>query len=103
MFWKEVSYKKVEVYKEVECKWVFKYKTDKNRNWQKYKARLVICNNQQQNYDFSTRATTLAITFLYILLAIAVKFDLKTLQIDIVNPFVYANLDIIVFIKMPLR
>ena len=57
--------------------------------------------NQQQNYDLPTKATTLAITFLRILLLVAIKFDLEILQLDVINAFVYANLDDTVFMKMP--
>ena len=80
---------------------MFKYKTDKHGNLQKCKARLVVCGNQQQNHDFPTRATTLAITSLRILLAVAAKFDLETLQLDAVNAFVHANLDETVFMRIP--
>ena len=80
--------------------WVFRYKTDKHGNLQKCKARLVICGNQQQNHDLPTQATTLAITFLHILLAIAAKFNLETLQLHAVNTFVHADLDETVFMRM---
>ena len=80
---------------------MFKYKTDKHGNLQKCKARLVVCGNQQQNHDLPTRATTLAITSLRILLAVAAKFNLETLQLDAVNAFVHADLDETVFMRMP--
>ena len=35
-------------------------------------------------------------------MAIIIKFNLKTTQIDTVNVFVYCNLDEIVYIKLPL-
>lgn len=40
-------------------------------------------------------------TSLRILLAVATKFDLEALQLDAVNAFVHANLDEIVFMRMP--
>lgn len=83
------------------CQWVFKYKTDKHGRLQKCKARLVVCGNQQRHHDLPTRATTLAMTSLRILLAVAAKFNLETLQLDTVNGFVHADLDETVFMRMP--
>ena len=80
---------------------MFKYKMDKHGNLQKCKARLVVYGNQQQNHNFPTRVTTLAITSLHILLAVAAKFNLETLQLDAVNAFVHADLDETVFMRMP--
>lgn len=37
------------------------------------------------------------------MLALVAKFDFKTLQLDIVNVFMYANLNKMVFIRMPPR
>ena len=36
-------------------------------------------------------------------MAITVKFNLETTQIDIVNAFVYCDLDEVVYIKLPPR
>ena len=35
-------------------------------------------------------------------MAITVKFDLETIQIDTVNTFIYCDLDKVVYIKLPL-
>jgi Reverse transcriptase (RNA-dependent DNA polymerase) len=35
-------------------------------------------------------------------MAITVKFDLETTQIDAVNVFIYCDLDEVVYIKLPL-
>ncbi len=43
----------------------------------------------------------MVITLFQILLALIVKFDLETFQIDVVNTFVYINLDELVYIKNP--
>jgi len=48
------------------------------------------------------RATILASTTFRTLIAITVKFDLETTQIDTVNVFVYCNLNKVVYIKLPL-
>ena len=81
--------------------WVFVYKTDKHGFLQKCKARLVVCGNQQAPGDLPTRATTLASASFRTLMAITAKFGLETIQIDIVNVFVYYNLDEVVYIKLP--
>jgi Reverse transcriptase (RNA-dependent DNA polymerase) len=80
--------------------WVFVYKTDKYRFLQKCKARLVVCGNQQALGDLPTRATILASTTFQTLIAITVKFDLETTQIDTVNTFVYCDLNEVVYIKL---
>jgi Reverse transcriptase (RNA-dependent DNA polymerase) len=77
------------------------YKTDKHRRLLRCKARLVVLGNQQRNCDLPTRATTLAMTSLRTLLAIVAKFDLETLQMDAVNAFVHADLDELVYMRMP--
>ena len=61
----------------------------------------MVCGNQQREHDLPTRATTLATTSLRVLLAIAAKFDLETLQLDAINAFVHAELDETVFMQMP--
>ncbi len=61
----------------------------------------MVCGNQQKCHDLPTRATTLAITSLRVLLPGVAKFDLETLQLDAVNAFVHADLDETVFMRMP--
>lgn len=63
----------------LECKEMFKYKTDKHGILQKYKTRLIIYSNQQQNLNFLIKAIILAIISLCILLTVTAKFDFKTL------------------------
>ncbi len=85
------------------CQWVFKYKTDKDGWFEKYKLRLVILGNQQKRHDLLTRATTLVITSLRVLPVLIAKFNLETLQLDVVNAFVNLDLDETVFLRMPPR
>lgn len=66
----------------------------------KCKVKLVVCRNQQKHHNFPTRATTLGIMFLHVLLSIAAKFNLKTLQLNAVNAFVHTNLNKIVFMHI---
>ncbi len=60
----------------------------------------MVCGNQQKRHDLPTKAATLTITFLRVLLTLVVKFDLETLQLDAINLFVNADLDETVFMKM---
>ena len=46
------------------------------------------------------RATILASTTFWTLMAIFAKFNLKTTQIDIVNAFIYCDLNKVVYIKL---
>lgn len=82
---------------------MFKYKIDKYSWLQKCKTRLVIYRNQQKWHDLLTRTITLGITFLYILLALINKFNLKMIQFDNVNIFVYINIDKTIFRHMLAR
>jgi len=83
------------------CHWIFRYKTDKHGRLVKCKSRLVVRGDQQKECDLPTRATTLATTSLRVLLAMVAKFDLETLQVDAVNAFVHADLDEVVYTRMP--
>ena len=83
------------------CHWIFRYKTDKHGRLTKCKARIVVRGDQQKECDLPTRATTLATTSLRVLLAMVAKFDLETLQVDAVNALVHADLDEVVYMRMP--
>ena len=100
--WDVVSSKETTGHQVLGCQWMFKYKTDKHNRLQKCKSRLVVCGNQQRQHDLPTRATTLAATFLRVLLALTAKFDLEILQLNAVNAFIHAELlDETVFMRMP--
>jgi len=81
--------------------WVFIYKTDKHRFLQKCKTCLVVYRNQQAPGDLSIRVTTLASMTFQTLMAITAKFNLETTQINIVNTFVYCNLNKVIYINLP--
>lgn len=61
---------------------------------------MVVYRNKQKQYDLLTRAINFAKTFLYILLIFVAKFNLKMMQFDIINIFIYANLNKTVFIHL---
>jgi hypothetical protein len=81
--------------------WVFTYKTDKHGMLQRCKAKLVVCGNQQKPGDLPTKATTLAATSFRTLMAVMAKFDLETIQLDAINAFVNANLNELVYMRIP--
>ena len=60
----------------------------------------MVFGNQQKRHNLPTKATTLAITSLRVLLTLVTIFDFETPQLDAVNPFVNADLDKMVFVKM---
>ncbi|TMC14028.1 MAG: hypothetical protein E6J34_24090, partial [Chloroflexi bacterium] len=99
--WMVVDKSETKGHQTLGCQWVFKYKTDKHGRLVKCKVRLVVCGNQQRECDLPTRATTLATTSFRVLLAIVAKFDLETLQMDAVNAFVHAELDELVYMRLP--
>lgn len=88
-----VSSYKVKKNQIVRYQCIFKYKIENNDYLQKYKAKLIVCKNHQKYYGLLFRAITLAITFLCLLLAIIIKFDLETIQFENVNSFIYADFD----------
>ena len=99
--WTVVDHKEAKGHQVIGCQWTLVYKTDKHGRLLKCKARLVALGNQQRQCDIPTRATTLAMTSLRVLLAMVAKFDLETLQLDAVNAFVHADLDELVYMRMP--
>ena len=48
------------------------------------------------------RATILASITFQTLIVITIKFNLKTIQIDIVNIFIYYDLNKVIYIRLPL-
>lgn len=81
-------------------KWVFKRKTDKNGNIDKYKARLVV-RGFEQRYGidyFQTFATGTKSTTWRLLFALAAYHDWEIEQIDIIGAFLNGNLDEEVYI-----
>ena len=101
--WNVVNYSESKEHKVLGCHWVFTYKPNKHGQIMSYKARLVVRGDQQPECDMPTRATTLALASLRVILAIIAKFDLETYQLDAVNAFVHADIDEIVYMRLPPR
>ena len=80
--------------------WVFSYKFDENGYLLKYKARLVVRGDLQEQYG-DTYAATLAARLFRALMALACAFNLKAMQYDVPNAFLNALLDRFLYVRTP--
>jgi hypothetical protein len=80
--------------KKIVCKWIFKRKTDADRNVTIHKARLVAKGFRQvQGVDYDETFSPVAmLKSVRILLAIAAYFDYKIWQMDVKTTFLNGNL-----------
>ena len=79
----------------IECKWIFKKKTDMDGNVQIHKARLVAKGFRQvQGIDYNETFSPVAmLKSLRIILAIASYLDYEIWQMDVKTAFLNENLD----------
>ena len=82
-------------------KWVFTYKFDTDGYLEKYKARICVRGDLQPWSDKDSYAATLAAKIFRSLMAIAAKFDLEAVQLDIVNAFANSPLDELIYCICP--
>nr|AAX96621.1 retrotransposon protein, putative, Ty1-copia sub-class [Oryza sativa Japonica Group]ABA92973.1 retrotransposon protein, putative, Ty1-copia subclass [Oryza sativa Japonica Group] len=89
--------------KAIECKWVFKKKTDVDGNVHIYKIRLVAKSYRQiQGVDYDETFSPVAmLKSIQIVLAIAVYFDYEIWKMDVKTAFLNANLDEDVYMTQP--
>ncbi|KAI1668013.1 Pol protein [Pyrenophora tritici-repentis] len=80
--------------------WVFTYKFDEDGYLLKYKARLVVRGDLQEQYG-DTYAATLAARLFRALMALACAFNLKAMQYDVPNAFLNAILDRTLYVRTP--
>src|SRR5947207_3466919 len=78
---------------------MFVYKTDKYEFLQKCKIRLVVCRNQQTLENLLTRAMTLISMTFQALMTITAKFDLKMIQMNVMNVFMNSKLNEMIYMK----
>ena len=84
-------------------RWVFKRKRDKNHVTTRHKARLVVKGFQQifgSEYN-ETYSPTPKMKCIKILLSLAAVHDWEIFQLDFENAFVHADLEELVYIKIP--
>jgi hypothetical protein len=81
-------------------KWVFTYKFDEDGYLYKYKARLVVRGDLQNEWG-DTYAATLAARIFRLLIAIAAAFGLQAYQYDVLNAFLNAPLEQLVYVRTP--
>ena len=87
----------------IECKWVFKKKTDMDGNISVYKARIVAKGFRQvQGVDYDETFSPVAmLKSVRIMLAIAAFFDYEIWQMDVKTAFLNGNLTEDVYMIQP--
>jgi len=87
----------------IECKWIFKKKTNANGNVHIYKARLVAKGFRQiQGVDYDETFSPIAVLkCIRILLAIVVYYDYEIWQMDVKTAFLNGNLSEDVYMTQP--
>ncbi|KAF7573884.1 hypothetical protein PtrM4_055070 [Pyrenophora tritici-repentis] len=80
--------------------WVFTYKFDEDGLLYKYKARLVVRGDLQEDWG-DTYAATLAARVFGFLMALTAAFGLKAYQYDVLNAFLNAPLEKLVHVQTP--
>ncbi|KAF7567672.1 hypothetical protein PtrM4_142630 [Pyrenophora tritici-repentis] len=78
--------------------WVFTYKFDEDGLLYKYKARLVVRGDLQEDWG-DTYAATLAARVFRFLMALTAAFGLKAYQYDVLNAFLNAPLEKLVYVQ----
>ena len=89
--------------KPISCKWVYRVEYNSDDTIRRYKARLVICgDNQIEVFDFNeTLAPVAKITSVHCFLAVAVARRWELHQMDVNNVFLHGDLEEEVYMKMP--
>ncbi|KAK1917089.1 hypothetical protein P3342_001671 [Pyrenophora teres f. teres] len=102
--WKKGTFAKPDITADttdaVPLMWVFTYKFDEDGYLFKYKARLVVRGDLQEQYG-DTYAATLAARLFRALMALACAFNLKAMQYDVPNAFLNANMDRTLYVRTP--
>ena len=80
--------------------WIFIYKTDNDGFVIKCKARLIVCENQQEAEKLSTKTIILISSAFRVLMIVMARYDLETVQMNAINAFVNCDLDEVVYMKI---
>ena len=81
--------------------WVFTYKFDMDGYLLKYKARLCVRGDLQQQTIHDTYAATLAARSFRAVAALIAVFDLDAIQLDAINAFINSLLNKVVYYELP--
>ena len=81
--------------------WVFIYKTDSDGYFAKFKVRLVVRGDLQQDNAQDVYAATVAFKVFRALMALVAAFGLKTRQLDDINAFLNAHNDEPIYCFLP--
>ncbi len=84
----------------ISLKWVFIYKNDSNDYLIKYKARIIVKDDLQHVDSQNVYAATLTSKIFKMLMTLMIAFHLKTRQLDVVNAFLNAHNDELVYCQM---
>lgn len=85
----------------IPLKWVYTYKFNKDGYLERFKARLCVRGDMQEDSDHETYAATLTARSLRVMISIAAKWDLELKQYDVQNAFTNSNMDENVWARLP--
>ena len=90
-------------HKAINCKWVFKRKTDASGNLTRYKARLVAKGyNQREGIDYvHTFSPVVRYSSIRLLMAMTVKFSWQIEQMDVVTAFLHGDVQEAIYMQQP--
>jgi hypothetical protein len=98
--WEIMNKQQAENQKIISLKWIFIYKNDSNDYFTKYKARIVMRDDLQNADSQDVYAVTLTSKIFRVLMTLMIVFHLKTRQLDVVNAFLNAHNDELVYCQM---
>ena len=105
-FWIKIKKKNSTIKKQqvLDCMWIYIYKFIKRKILVKCKTQLIVQENQQKSAFIDTYTDiytiTLTVCFFHVFIIMTAQFDLKFIQYDVINIFIYVNLNETVFMKM---
>ena len=89
--------------KALSCKWVFRLKFNADGTLSRYKARLVVCaNNQTEGFDYNENFAPVAkMVTIRAFLQLVASHDWEVHQMDVHNDFLHGDLEEEVYMQLP--